>query len=159
MDKVRWTGLDQIEANLLKMAEMFGDDLRSAANTGATVIRDEVVLRAPEDKGILKSQIYQKHVDEESSPTRQVYVVSWRKGSNAALDAYYGFWVEYGHWYVPPKAKGITWKQHRIATKTTFVPAHPFLRPAYEAKAQQAVDVMRAKLAVNVQRTLASFNK
>lgn len=159
MAKVDLIGLDDLIANFQKLPELFADDLRSAANTGASVIRDEVVIRVPRATGLLAEEIYQKHIPEASNKVRQTYIVSWRKGGKGQKGAYYGFWVEYGHWYVPPKAKGITWKAHRNATKTIFVAANPFLRPAFEAKARAAVDAMRQKLAENVQRTIASFNK
>jgi hypothetical protein len=159
MAKALWTGLDDIENALLTLPKLMSDDLRSAANTGATIVKNEVVRRAPEDKGILKSAIYQKHIPELSSPDRQVYYVSWRKGKNSATDAYYGVWVEYGHWYVPEKGSGVRWKPHREQNRTVFVPAHPYLRPGFEASKNPAIVAMRETLAINVQKTIAEFYK
>ena len=89
-----------------------------------------------------------------------MYVVSWRKGGqDRNKDAFYGFWVEYGHWFVPHKAKGITWKAHRAATQKIFVAANPFLRPGFEAKRYDAVDRMRAKLGENVNKRIAELNR
>jgi HK97 gp10 family phage protein len=159
MAKITITGLDEIQANLLKLPAMFGDALRSAANTGATLVKDEVVLRAPEDRGILKSAIYQKHIPELSSTDTQVYYVSWRKGKGSATDAFYGRWVEYGHWFVPPRPKGVSQKAHRAANRAVFIPAHPFLRPAFDATKAAAIDAMRKKLGENVRAAIAELYK
>ena len=148
-------GEDALAALFEGLAEEVSSDvLRSAANAGATVIKAEVIARAPRDKGILADNIYQKHIPEASTETSQTYHVSWRKKSRDGESPYYGAWVEYGHWYVPPKPDGITWKRHRVATKALYVPAHPFLRPAYEAKKSEALAAMQAKLKDNVKAIL-----
>jgi HK97 gp10 family phage protein len=159
MANIQWNGLDQVQQNLLQLPGMFADSLRSAANTGATVIKNEVVARAPEDKGILKSAIYQKHIEELSGLDRQVYFVSWRKGKSSELDAFYGKWVEYGHWYVPKKPKGVRAKEHRAANRNVFVSAHPFLRPAFDTQKEAALSAMRSKLAENVRKAIAEINR
>lgn len=156
MAKAEWSGFDDIETNLLKIPKIVGDALRSAANTGATVLKDEVVARAPTLKGILQSAIYQKHIDELSGNDKQVYLVSWRKGKSD-LDAFYGAWVEYGHWYVPPRAKGVSTKAHRAANRKIWVEKHPFLRPAFAAKREEALSAMRDKLAANVRAAIAEI--
>jgi HK97 gp10 family phage protein len=159
MADFQWNGLEQIQQNLLRLPAVFADSLRSAANTGATVIKNEVIARAPEDKGILKSAIYQKHIEELSGTDRQVYYVSWRKGKSSDLDAFYGKWVEYGHWYVPKKPKGVRTKEHRAANRNVFVAAHPFLRPAFDTQKDAALTAMRSKLAENVRRAIAEVNR
>ncbi|KAF1043059.1 MAG: hypothetical protein GAK35_02379 [Herbaspirillum frisingense] len=144
-------GEDELAALFDSLAEdVSGDVLRSAANAGAGVIKAEVIMRAPRVRGVLADNIYQKHIPELSTVTSQTYHVSWRKKSRAGESPYYGAWVEYGHWYVPPKPDGITWKRHRVATKAIYVPAHPFLRPAYEAKKGAALAAMQSKLKENV---------
>ena len=157
MAETGWTGFDDVQANLLKLPGIFSDALRSAANTGATLIKEEVITRAPEHLGILKSAIYQKHIAELSDVERQVYYVSWRKGRKSELDAFYGVWVEYGHWYVPKRPKGISQKAHRAANRTLYVTAHPFLRPAFESKKAAAINAMRDKLGENVRAAIAGI--
>jgi len=159
MAKISFDGLGEIQANLLKLPSLFGDALRSAANAGATVVKDEVVTRAPEDRGILKSAIYQKHIPERSAADRQVYYVSWRKGKSSELDAFYGKWVEYGHWFVPPRPAGVSKEAHRAANRAVFIPEHAFLRPAFEATKEAAVDAMRKKLGENVRAAIAEMYK
>jgi hypothetical protein len=153
MAKIEVSGADEVAAFFLSLPPKMSDALRSAANTGASVIKEEVIARAPRDKGILADNIYQKHIPEQSGDAIQTYHVSWRKKGKGDIP-YYGAWVEYGHWFVPPKPKGITWKKHRTATKSVFVPAHPFLRPGYEAKKDAALEAMQAKLAENVMQVI-----
>jgi hypothetical protein len=156
MAKVGWQGFDDIEANLLKVPEIVGRALRSAANNGATVLKTEVIARAPALRGILKSAIYQKHIEELSGSDKQVYIVSWRKGKSD-VDAFYGAWVEYGHWYVPPTLAGISIRSHRAANRKVWVEKHPFLRPAFGAKKEEALRVMKDKLAANVRAAIAEI--
>ncbi|MFJ9451506.1 HK97-gp10 family putative phage morphogenesis protein [Herbaspirillum sp. NPDC101397] len=159
MAKSSVTGQDEAIAKLLSLADKLTDPIRSAANTGATVMKEEVIARAPRDKGILQENIYQKHVDELSSDDRHVYYISWRKGRKTSDGAYYGVWVEYGHWYVPPKVKGTTWKAHRANAKAIFVAAHPFIRPAYEAKKEEVLRVMQEKLAENTSKAIKELSR
>lgn len=155
MAQMQTDGADDLAALFDSLADEVGESaLRSAANAGATIIKLEVIARAPRDKNILADNIYQKHIPEVSTETSQTYHVSWRKKVRDGKSPYYGAWVEYGHWYVPPKPDGITWKRHRVATKALYVPAHPFLRPAYEAKKGEALAAMQAKLKENVNAIL-----
>lgn len=155
MAKMETEGLDQIAMLFNSLAEGIGGDaLRSAANAGASIIKAEVIARAPRHKDVLAANIYQKHIPESSDGTAQTYHVSWRKRSRSDEVPFYGVWVEYGHWYIPPKPDGITWKRHRADSKPVFVPAHPFLRPAFEAKRQAALDAMKDKLKENVSKIL-----
>ena len=144
---------------MLSLTDKLTDPLRSAANAGATVMKNEVIARAPVRKGILADSIYQKHIDELSSDDRHVYYISWRKGRKTGQGAYYGAWVEYGHWYVPSKVEGITWKAHRANAKAIFVAAHPFIRPAYESKKGEVLRVMQDKLAEHAGRVIKELSK
>ena len=117
-------------------AEIHSKAIRPAAQAGAQVLYDEVRMRVPQSaegvahmfknksggrylyySGDLKKAIYQKHSPESSVNGAHVYHVSWRKTGPGAVP--YGYMVEYG------TAK---WK------------GKPFLRPAYEAKKQAALD-------------------
>lgn len=147
-------GFEDVIRMLEDLPEKVGSDaLRSAANAGASIIKAEVIARAPRKRGILADNIYQKHIDEISSAISQTYHVSWRKTGKGDVP-FYGVWVEYGHWYVPPKPDGITWKRHRAEAKPIYVAAHPFLRPGYEAKKDAALTAMREKLKERVAEAL-----
>lgn len=153
--------------------------LRGAVNAGATVIRKEAALRAPvyqpgkygipdtrPDPGRLKRAIYQAHAPERSSEIVQTVLVGVRQGksqrakqrgkSTVNLDAYYAKWVEFGHWYVPPRTEG-TRKAHRAkyaAPPGRFIPAKPFMRPAFEAKKDEAIKAIEQYLRERLPREL-----
>lgn len=156
MAKLEINGEEDILALFDSLVDEVADGvLRAAAAAGAAVIEAEVITRAPRDKGVLANNIYRRYIPEEATETSQTFHVSWRKRSRErGQDPFYGVWVEYGHWYVPPKPKGTTWKRHRATHKAVFVPAHPFLRPAFAAKGQAALEEMKATLIDGVQRVL-----
>lgn len=113
---------------------------------GASVIRQEAVLRAPVSTGkvqdghpppgTLKAAIYQFRVTVDCTPSHEVWMVNVRRGKRfqkhqrggrvANLDAYYASWVEYG---------------------TVNMSARPYMRPAFEAKKSAAVQAMGTYLA------------
>ncbi|MBW9332455.1 HK97 gp10 family phage protein [Herbaspirillum sp. RU 5E] len=154
MARMEVDGFDEVIRLLEGLPEKVGSDaLRSAANAGASIIKAEIIARAPRKRGILADNIYQKHIEEVSSMTSQTYHVSWRKKGRDDVP-FYGVWVEYGHWYIPRKPDGITWKKHRADSKPIFVAAHPFLRPGYEAKKDAALTAMKDKLKERVAEAL-----
>ncbi|MDR8400114.1 HK97 gp10 family phage protein [Paraburkholderia sp. USG1] len=125
--------------------------LRQATVAGARVIFDEVKHRAPvgdgtyERKGtqitpgFLRDNILIAYDKERSAEgLRATYLITWSK------DAFYGRFLEYGHWSRPPKPDGVSWAAHRAAHQKVWVPAKPFLRPAYDAMRQAAADAFAA---------------
>ncbi|WP_122886687.1 hypothetical protein [Burkholderia pseudomallei] len=139
---------------------------RGAANAMATKIRQQAVYLAPVyegDKkgpvpGRLRDAIIQKHLPELSGTYRQTYLVTVRRGQKPEkegggvvvrggkvvdLDAYYWPWVEFGHWFVPPRPKGTTRKAHRERAKegvgAVWIQPHSFLRPALPLASDEAV--------------------
>ena len=154
MAKIAVDGFDEVIRLLEGLPEKVGSDvLRSAANAGASIMKAEIIARAPRLRGILKDNIYQKHMDEISSLTSQTYHVSWRKIGKGDVP-FYGAMVEYGYWHVPPKPDGISWKRHRAQVRPIQVPAHPFLRPGYEAKKGAALKAMQERLSERVSEAL-----
>ena len=145
--------LDQLPGAIQEKA------IRPAAQAGAQVLYDEVVARVPVsrnghwfygttardapkgqkkqhaywfDAGSLRKAIYQKHVPEKSADGIHVYHISWRKTGPDAVP--YGYMVEYG-----------------ILGRA---PARPFLRPAYEAKKQAALDAAEKVLGQKLDEVL-----
>lgn len=110
------------------------ENLRPAAQAGIQVYYDEVKLRAPVstkthytkgkkqkyDPGNLRAAIYQVYSKSESTDRKAVYAVSYNKKK-----AFYGHFVEHG---------------------TSKMAAQPFIRPSYDAKRQEAIDAVRARL-------------
>jgi hypothetical protein len=145
--------------------------LKGAVATGCSVIRQEAILRAPEytgkvseghpPPGTLKKAIYQTRLVDKCTPTREVWKVDVRRGKTAQttkrgggivnLDAYYASWVEYGHYAAPPHGLTKTAKAVGKAIGVIgFVPAHPYMRPAFEAKKNEALQAMGRYIAVNL---------
>ncbi|VVE90403.1 HK97 gp10 family phage protein [Pandoraea bronchicola] len=151
-DEWKTSGFDESAAALLKLADDMAESaLRSAAVAGGTILRDEAALRAPHgETGNLARALYLKFIEERSTETSKMYYVSIRRGKKGdGRDdvAYYGLMVEFGHWYVPPKPKGVRWKSHRAsAIGKHWVAASPYLRPSWEARKTDALDAMRNRL-------------
>lgn len=121
--------LDQLQARV-------ADAVRPAAQAGAQVLYDEVRLNAPRSEkahftkgkaqtyqpGNLQRAIYQAYSTESSTDGKTaVYSISWNKSK-----AFYGRFVEFG---------------------TARMPAHSFLRRAYEAKKSEALKAAQAEFA------------
>lgn len=121
-----------LDAELDAIAAASQKNIRPAAQAGAQVLYDEVHLRAPVaararktksgrivEPGALKASIYQVYSHDNSTDERATYHVSWNYKK-----APHGHLVEFG---------------------TSRAPAHPFLRPSYDAKAQLALATAKAK--------------
>lgn len=126
--------------------------MRATGFAGAKVFQEEAIRRVPVKDGIIKRNIIIKRAEEKSSGAeRQTYLVTVRTGKmNNEGDAFYWTWVENGHRYVGKKSKNKSWKAHRAAMAreygTSKKGARPFMRPAYFAVDQKALDAMRAML-------------
>lgn len=112
--------------------------IRKAAGAGAKIMYDEMVLRAPvrdekyktgkkrKPPGQLKKSIYYWWDKDTSGKNRALY----RIGPNTKKAPHWHL-VEFGHW-----DKG----------KTHFTPAHPYIRPTFDAKSKEALAASRKKL-------------
>jgi HK97 gp10 family phage protein len=114
-----------LNAGLDELARGSAEQVRPAAQAGAQVLYEEVKIRAPVKAkptvrkgkvlppGALKASIYQVFSRSNSDATHATYHISWN-----AKKAPHGHLVEVG---------------------TSRAPAHPFLRPAYDAKVREAL--------------------
>ena len=130
-------GLDALTDGALKA-------VRPAAQAGAQVFYEEVLARVPVSRtarktksgrviapGALKASIYQVFSEDNSAPERATYHISWN-----AKKAPHGHLVEYG---------------------TSRAPAHPFIRPSFDAKAQAALEASRVRYGENMQAVIGSL--
>jgi HK97 gp10 family phage protein len=142
-------GLSELSAALKELPNRIARNaLRQSVARGAVVIRDEAKTRAPVSTtppapgdplpGTLKRSIVIKHDKDRSSLTSQTYVVAVRHGKkyrnqgkkgNRSQDAYYWRWVEFG---------------------TVKMAARPFMRPAFEAQKEAAVQEITRVLAERI---------
>lgn len=160
-----------IERTAEQVIDSVGEStLRTVGFAGAEVFRDQVKQNALANKetGMLFDNVIIKRLEEEADGgRRQAYIVIVRSGTSSSPGAYYWRWVEFGHKFVPkntrvsPKTgRTIGWAAHRRAAEleygTSTVPAYPFMRPAYESKKHEAVDVMTKTLADQLARNASS---
>lgn len=121
------------------------------------LIRTEAIA----DKGVLARSVYHWHDDKQSNAHHQVYAVGVNK-----VEARHWFNVEYGHWrynYLVPTgdvanmlkygkavvrgADGKTFLPlKKLMPAPKWVPASPYLRPTWDAKAQEALRAMQHRL-------------
>jgi HK97 gp10 family phage protein len=127
--KVRFKveGGDKIARKLQMMAEEVArTHMRECALAGAEVIRAEAATLAPRKTGTLAGDI-QKEVKKQTKSRVDVHIGPGKEG-------WYGRLVEDGHAIVV------------AGKKVGDVPPHPFMRPAFDAKTDEAYDAFEAEL-------------
>ena len=156
---------------LTRVEDSVGEStLRTIGFAGAEIFRDQAKQNALANKktGLLFDNIIVKRLEEESDGgKRQVYMVTVRNGRrDTSAGAFYWRFVENGHKFVPKNTnisprtgKRVGWAAHRRAAELEYgnarVPAYPFMRPAYEGKKQEAVNVMTETLKEQLERNSA----
>lgn len=121
-----------LEAAISRLSSAMSEStLRKGAAAGATVLKDEVYLRTPVDQGDLREGVTVTYSPEDSVTGKiATYLVT--------------FVGDY-----PPKANGKPGMRKRdvagwLENGTSKMAARPFVRPAYDAKRQQAVTTTQA---------------
>lgn len=166
---VEWRGMQNLLIELRELPQAIRERvLIGAVAKGASVLRAEAILQAPQwdgpvakghpPPGTLKRAIYQARLMSECTATREVRIVGVRagkkfravkvKGGIANQDAFYAYWVEYGHW---TRAPGTDAKTHKALRKTEmlaaagakWIPPNPFMRRAFANKHGEAFEAMR----------------
>lgn len=149
-------GLAQLQLALRELPKTAeGSALADAVRAGANVIRDEAKSRAPRHAGPYEG----KKGKRPGTLKRGIVVRITRRISQGYVTAtitvskkaWYGRLVEFGHRIVGrlPKAKGAERAKARRAQHALGrnVPPKPFLRPAMDVKAEEAVTTLRDSLA------------
>jgi len=152
--------------------------LSAAIGAGATVIRKEAVQLAPKDTGTLRRAIYRVR-DAKAPDGESRWIVGVRRGkkyqsrtltskrgkqfTTKNRDAYYWAWIEFGHIARGPgqRIKGGTRtkqsKRDQLRTQGHFVPARPFMRPAFERRKEDAVEAIKKRLGADLARSVPGF--
>jgi hypothetical protein len=152
------TGITQLRANLEQFPGRLAKNvLRAGLRRGSTVLRDQARANFNTGTGpndltrALKASI--RVTARRGTPTRIVFNVVAGELTAAQVKrfgkdaAFYALWVEKGH--INRKAgqalrgSKASMKAAR-ASSTSNTPAHPYMRPALEAKAQAAIDAVAA---------------
>ena len=136
--RVHVAGLRELQEKLRNLApNLARNGLRAAVSAGAALIRNDARQRAPKRTGEMARDIQIKR-ERESTDFHALYSVFVRsgkksrlagKGRNVDRDSYYWRFVEFG---------------------TAKMAARPFMRPAFEAKKEEAVLAIRDKLAARI---------
>lgn len=177
-------GLDGFLVQLEQLPKDIGRNvLKGAVQAGAAKLKAQAIHLAPEldtpdrhkknkrIRGALKNSIYQKAVPELSGPLVQVAFVGVRTGKKKGdpvvsangkisnVDAYYWKWVEFGHFYVPPrpdayKTLKITqkrWREvHKTWAKAIWIEPRSFMRPAFSLAKDEALLAMQTYLETRI---------
>jgi len=126
-------------AGLAGLAQVRHRLARSMAVAGGSQIRDEAKARAPVESGALRDAVYLAYRDGRSTESQVVYSVSWNKKK-----APHGHLIEFGHWQTRVAYQGSdgNWYSGAPLAAPRWVPAVPFLRPAYDAVLPRLANVM-----------------
>jgi HK97 gp10 family phage protein len=167
--EMKLVGFKELAEALRELPQNIGKNvLRSAVGAGAAVIRVEAKKNAEgmRDTGTLARAIYQKQIPELSTSEKQVFYVGARQGKRfqkmgkkgISKDAYYARFVELGHFSRPSTGGRVLRNagrggvnSQRLADQVQagtvkWVPAHPFLRPAFDVQKNRAVTAMGEKI-------------
>ena len=176
-DVVIMEGWKELETKLLGLSTQIAKGaLKQGVAAGAKFMKAEVKAKAPllsgftwgqhQPPGTLKRAIMTVFCPELSNDYQATYKVTVKKGKkyrnrgkkgNLSQDAFYADWVERGHFYVPPKTNDRTsWNAHRKQAKSksdaVFIAAHPFMRPAWDTKKDQALEAIRKELEIKIEQ-------
>lgn len=117
--------------------------MRGAMAAGAVIIRNEARQLAPKDTGELIKDILIKRAKQTRGTNGLEYHVFVRTGKksrlagkkrNVSRDSFYWRFQEFG---------------------TSKMPAHPFMRPAFDKKKEEAAEAIRAYLAARIEKEAA----
>lgn len=155
---VQVQGLTELNRALHELPERVARNaLRSAVNAGATEVKREAIQRAPVDTGATKANLYQKQIREKSGQYQQTFYVGVRRGiaryANNKKNRQAGI---AGKAY---RNEGTTWYWRLVEFGTSKMVAKPFLRPAFEATKQAAVDRIAEKLDERIQKFATELAK
>ena len=156
MSTVKIEGLAELQRKLQELPGRIGTNVaRRAVYAAAAIIRDDAIQRAPywhgpvseghPPPGTLKKAIYVKYIREQSNANQVVYFVGVRHGksqqhvgkNDVSYDAYYWRWVEFQQGHSP----------NSVA----------YMRPAFDAKQNAAVQVMKDTLASGISDEVAKL--
>ncbi len=143
-------GLTELKKKMLTLSfKINRQALKSALVAGAKEIKKEAISMAPVKTGRMRNAIYVKKMGK-PNPFQENVIVGVRSGKKLQkrnLDAFYWKFIEFGH-LTRPKGKART-KNGRISAITDgakMIPAHPFVRPAFESAKGRAIERFKTVL-------------
>jgi len=158
MAQAQMTGAEQVAARMRSVGRYIREHAEEVAvREGGKVFQLAMVERTPEltgktpgsdslAPGAMRADIKVRVVKDELG-TAAAYIGPTKKTARVAR------WVEFGHRLVKGgylKFTGSGMKMRGKGKQFGEVPAHPFLRPAYEASEQSAMEAVRESLRVSL---------
>jgi HK97 gp10 family phage protein len=138
MADIEITGLQETIRNLGELEDKLAKQaLRKALQAGVNVMGNAVMARTPVDTGLLKESVGTAVTVRSDGRSGIASVGFGRQGYVARM-------IEFGHRIVGHKPKKKDTGKH--------VPARPFIRPAFDASAEKAVDAFTAVIAAEVEK-------
>lgn len=137
---VRVRNLDRLDRKLAALSKLAQSDvIEQALHAGAQEIRNSAQDKAPYRTGTLRRSIHSE-TTEKSGPRVIVQV---------GTDVEYAAMQEFGGTIVPKTARFLVFEvdgKKAFAKKVT-IPAHPYLRPAFDEQSGEAVRQFRLAIA------------
>lgn len=154
METVQVLGLKELNNALQQLSQHFQTTvLQHTLLIGAKFIVADAISRVPKRTGTLAKAIFSYKDKRGSTTTFESRFIGVRTGARTKKgrdDAYYWKWIEFGHGEITIKAgeKSLGVPGTGFFGKTVKAyPAHPFLRPAFEAQKYVAQRAIVAQLA------------
>ncbi len=175
--QLRVEGIEEARGMLRRFGKEGVKMLRRSMWAGGAIIRNEIRAQAPVaakphkrggrliPPGTIKKAPVSLWARELSDATDQVFMVTLRRGKKyqrmgkkeVSKDAYYWPWVEYGHKFVPRKAKaGSKGISARRKAAGGMVPPHPFFQPAFESSKARASARIAERLTEEITKAIAA---
>lgn len=172
--EMKCVGEVELSAALSHMADAVQNKVtRKAVNAGAEVVRAFIYARAPQKAGWIKRAVAVRTKVYKNSNTAvavagiDMNVQRPHRGKAGKGQDTFGEWpylyaasVEEGYNRPPrrhraddPKRKH---RANRPAPGSTFIPAHPFVRPAYDESQDEAMAAIEAEMSAGIEREAAA---
>lgn len=159
---IKIEGKSAIAKKLKRLSgKVAGSIARRSGAAGARVIRNEARRLVPEDSGTLKKAINVRTKQFRNRSGFHFYIAVDRGGS-VKNDGWYAHFIEYGtqpHQVIPKAAQALKLSASgdvvRNIANHPGTRAQPFMRPAFESKADNAVRVIGDKLWDNIRKESA----
>lgn len=152
MIETKIEGLAGIDDILKQLPERIARrELNGALRAGAATVRKEIIARAPDSPkvhkfGDLRANIFVRRIRASSSVGAMAVAITTGR-------AWYAKLIEFGRAAVKvKKARILTDGTNVFGTEVAAVPARPFFRPAFDAAAPRAIEVIAKRLKAGVLR-------
>lgn len=159
MIEMEVAGLKALDNALKQLPiELQRKQLRAAVAKASKILRDEVISKAPIKTGNLRDNIYTAFSKSKSDIGKATYVVGVRNGKKKryANTRYNRRKNRVGQQY-ETEGKAFYWRFIEFGTK--FMPARPFVRPAFEATKIDVVNDIKQNLIVAIKKLEKKYGK